>query len=311
MRLADTSLDRRTFLAAAAAAGAGAITGGLRAADKSAEPFKISLAEWSLHRALRAGKLDNLDFAKTAKQDYGIEAIEFVNQFFKDKAKDQKYLAELKQRAADLGVKMLLIMCDDVGDLGNPDDTKRTAAVENHFQWVEAAKYLGCHSIRVNARSSNTNFAESQKLAADGLRRLSEFGAKHGLNVIVENHGGLSSNGKWLSGVMKMVNLPNCGTLPDFGNFNVSKDEEYDRYQGVDELMPFAKAVSAKTHDFDEHGNEIHTDYFKMMEIVVKKHGYHGHCGIEYEGDKLSEPEGIKASKKLLERVREKMAASK
>jgi sugar phosphate isomerase/epimerase len=308
---AVSSVDRRTFLAATAAAGTTALAGPLTAEDKPQDPFKISLAEWSLHHALRAGKLDNLDFAKTAKQDYGIEAIEFVNQFFKDKAKDEKYLAELKKRAADLGVKMLLIMCDDVGDLGNPDDKQRNTAVENHYQWVEAAKFLGCHSIRVNARSSNTKFDESQKLAADGLRRLSEFGAKHGLNVIVENHGGLSSNGKWLAGVMKLVNLPNCGTLPDFGNFNVPSSEEYDRYQGVDELMPFAKAVSAKTHDFDEQGNETHTAYFKMMEIVVKKHGYHGYCGIEYEGPKLSEPEGIKASKKLLERVREKMAANK
>src|SRR5262245_44333112 len=251
--------DRRVFLqqsAAVAAAAFAGIAAPSAAADSRPSPFQISLAEWSLHRALNEKELDNLDFAKTAKQDYGIEAIEFVNQFFKDKAKDDKYLAELKQRAVDLGVKMLLIMCDDVGDLGDPDDAKRTRAVENHYQWVEAAKYLGCHSIRVNARSSNENFAESQKLAADGLRRLSEFGAKHALNVIVENHGGLSSNGKWLAGVMKMVNLPNCGTLPDFGNFNVSKDEEYDRYQGVDELMPFAKAVSAKTYDFDEHGNE-------------------------------------------------------
>jgi L-ribulose-5-phosphate 3-epimerase len=300
--------DRRTFLAASAAAGVAAMTGRMHAEEKPAEIFQISLAEWSLHRALKAGKLDNLDFAKTAKEDYGIDAVEFVNQFFMDKAKDQKYLGELKQRAGDLGVKMLLIMCDDVGDLGHPDDAKRTAAVENHYQWVEAAKFLGCHSIRVNARSSNQDFAESQKLAADGLRRLSEFGAKHGLNVIVENHGGLSSNGKWLAGVMKLVNLPNCGTLPDFGNFNVSKDEEYDRYQGVDELMPFAKAVSAKSHDFDESGNDTQTDYFKMMDIVVNKHGYHGYCGIEYEGSKLSEPEGIKATKKLLERVRTEMA---
>ena len=202
---------------------------------------------------------------------------------------------------------MLLIMCDGEGALGDPDEAKRTQAVENHYKWCEAAKFLGCHSIRVNAQSRGA-FEESQKLAADGLRRLSEFGAKHGLNVIVENHGGLSSNGKWLAGVMKLVNLPNCGTLPDFGNFRVSGEEEYDRYVGVDELMPFAKAVSAKSHDFDEAGNETRTDYFKMMDIVVNKHGYHGYCGIEYEGGKLSEPDGIKATKKLLERVREKMA---
>jgi sugar phosphate isomerase/epimerase len=299
--------SRRTFLGASAAAVAISSLPRTRVlADdkqKSTEPlFKISLAQWSLNKALFGKKLDNLDFAKTAKEDYGIDAIEFVNQFFKDKAKDEKYLAELKKRADDLGVKMLLIMCDDEGALGDKDEAKRTKAVENHYKWVDAAKYLGCHSIRVNAPSVK-DFEEAKKLAADGLRRLSEYAAKVQLNVIVENHGGLSSNGKWLSETIKSVGLKNCGTLPDFGNFH-----DYDRYQGVTETMPFAKAVSAKSHDFDADGNETHTDYFKMMKIVLDA-GYHGYCGIEYEGGKLSEPEGIKATKKLLERVREKLSA--
>ena len=307
--------SRRQFLAASAAAtAAAAMPCWVRAAasqDKAEKqpPFLISLAQWSLHKTLFDKKLDNRDFAKTAKEDFGIDAIEYVNQFWKDKAKDTAYVAELKKRADDLGVKTLLIMCDGEGNLGDSDNAKRTTAVENHYKWVEAAKELGCHSIRVNAASNrNLSFEEQQKLAADGLRRLSEFAAPHGLNVIVENHGGLSSNGMWLAGVMKLVDRKNCGTLPDFGNFRVSNDEEYDRYKGVDELMPFAKAVSAKSHDFNDTGDETRTDYFKMMEIVVKKHGYRGYCGIEYEGSKLSEAEGIKATKKLLERVREKMA---
>jgi L-ribulose-5-phosphate 3-epimerase len=301
-----TTPSRRTFLQASAAAAAVSslpLAKAVAEEKSKAEPlFKISLAEWSLNKTIRAKKLDNLDFAKTAKEDYGIEAIEFVNQFFMDKAKDQKYLAELKKRADDLGVKMLLIMIDNEGDLGNKDDAKRTLAVEKHYQWVDAAKFLGCHSIRVNARSTD-DYEEAKKLAADGLRRLSEFAAKQQLNVIVENHGGLSSNGKWLSETIKSVGLKNCGTLPDFGNFH-----EYDRYQGVAETMPFAKAVSAKSKNFDSEGNETETDYFKMMKIVLDA-GYHGYCGIEYEGSKLSEPEGIKATKKLLERVREKLAA--
>jgi sugar phosphate isomerase/epimerase len=303
--------DRRQFLAAASGlAAVAALPARLTAQDPKEPPFRISLAQWSLHKTLRAGKLDNLDFAKTTKMDYGIEAIEYVNQFWKDKAKDTAYVAELKKRAEDLGVKTLLIMCDGEGNLGDSDDAKRTTAVENHYKWVEAAKELGCHSIRVNAASNRSlPFEEQQKLAADGLRRLSEFAAPHGLNVIVENHGGLSSNGAWLAGVMKLVDRKNCGTLPDFGNFRVSNNEDYDRYKGVDELMPFAKAVSAKSHDFDAEGNETATDYFRMMEIVVKKHGYHGYCGIEYEGSKLSEPEGIIATKKLLQRVLEKMSA--
>lgn len=297
----------RSTLTAAATASLANLAAPVLAQDRTREPlFKISLAEWSLHRTLREGKLTNLDFPKTAKEDYGIDAIEFVNQFFKDKANDREYLADLKKRADDLGVKMLLIMCDGEGALGDADEAKRTKAVENHYRWVEAAKYLGCHSIRVNAQSSGS-YDEQLERAADGLRKLSEFGDKHAINVIVENHGGLSSNGEWLAAVMKRVNHKRCGTLPDFGNFNLGGGKQYDRYKGVAELMPFAKAVSAKSHDFDDQGNEIHTDYKKMMKIVLDA-GYHGYVGIEYEGSKISEPEGIKATKKLLERVRNELA---
>ena len=264
--------------------------------------FEISLAQWSLHKTLFGGKLDNLDFAATTRKEFGIDGVEYVNQFFKDKAKDKSYLAEMKKRAADAGVKSLLIMIDGEGNLGDPNSAKRREAVEKHFKWVEAAVTLGCHSIRVNARSSGS-YEDQQKLAAEGLRSLSEFAAKHGQNVIVENHGGLSSNGTWLAGVMKMVDLPNCGTLPDFGNFRIQGDEWYDRYKGVEELMPFAKAVSAKSHDFDDAGNETKTDYAKMMKIVLK-HGYSGYVGIEYEGGKLDEYAGVRATKALLERVR-------
>ena len=304
---------RRDFLKATAAVGAASA---VLSSDVMADhhhtdaPFKISLAEWSLHRTLRdkSKKLTNLDFPRIAKKELGIDAIEYVNQFFKDKAKDQKYLADLKQRCEDEGVKSLLIMCDGEGRLGDPDDKQRTKAVENHFKWVEAAKFLGCHSIRVNAGSKGS-YEEQQKLAADGLGRLSEFAKPHGLNVIVENHGGLSSNGAWLAGTIKMVDKDNCGTLPDFGNFNLGGGKMYDRYKGVDELMPFAKAVSAKTHSFDESGNETKTDYERMMAIVLK-HGYHGYVGIEWEGGGISEMDGIRKSKALLERVAAKMAKS-
>ena len=266
--------------------------------------YKISLAEWSLHKELQQNKITNMDFPKISKEEFGIDAIEFVNQFFKDKANDKAYLTELKKRCDDLGVYINLIMIDGEGSLGDPNEAGRTKAVENHYKWVEAAKFFGCRHIRVNADAKGQgSFEEQQKRAADGLRRLSEFGAKHKMNIIVENHGGLSSNGAWLAGVMKMVNLPNCGTLPDFGNFRVSANEEYDRYKGVTELMPYAKAVSAKTHDFDAAGNETHTDYKRMMKIVIDA-GYHDYVGIEYEGSKTPEREGIKLTKALLEKVR-------
>jgi len=197
-------------------------------------------------------------------------------------------------------------MIDGEGRLGDPDAKKRSQAIENHRRWIEAAGFLGCHSIRVNAASSGS-YDEQQKLAVDGLRRLADVAFEQGMNVIVENHGGLSSNGKWLAGVIKQVNRRNCGTLPDFGNFNLGGGKLYDRYKGVAELMPYALAVSAKSHDFDEQGNEIHTDYRRMMRIVLDA-GYRGHVGIEYEGGKLSEPEGIRATKRLLEKVRDELA---
>lgn len=302
--------SRRSFLTRSAALAAGsaltALAGKLPAADGKPAPFQISLAEWSLHRALKGGQLDNLDFAKTAKQDYGIEAIEFVNQFFKDKAKDKQYLAELKKRADDLGVRMMLIMIDNEGALGDANLRKRLQAVENHFQWVEAARYLGCHSIRVNAASSGSYDDQSSR-AADGLRALTEFADPFDMNVIVENHGGLSSNGQWLAATIRKVDHQRCGTLPDFGNFKLDADHEYDRYTGVAELMPLAKAVSAKSHEFDDKGDETRTDYRRMMRIVVRA-GYHGYVGIEYEGSKHSEPEGIRLTKKLLEKVRQEIA---
>lgn len=263
-------------------------------ANRDDKPFKISLAQWSLHKPLFAKQIDHLDFAKITKEKYGIEGVEYVNQFFKDKAKDEAYLSEMKKRAADVGVTSLLIMIDGEGALGDQKNDSRTKAIENHYKWVEAAKYLGCHSIRVNAETK-ADYEEGKKLAADGLRRLAEFAKPFGINVIVENHGGLSSNGKWLAETIKMTEMPNCGTLPDFGNFY-----DYDRYQGVEELMPYAKAVSAKSYDFDENGNETKIDFRRMMKIV-KDANYTGWVGIEYEGSVLSPDEGIMATKRLLE----------
>ena len=298
---------RRQFLAATAAglaAGRAARAMAWTRTPQRAPLFKISLAQWSLHKELQAKKLDHLDFARTAKRDFGLEAIEYVNTFFKDKARDAGYLKEMNTRAAGEGVTQWLIMCDGEGNLGDPDEAKRIGAVENHRKWLEAAKTLGCVTIRVNAASAGS-FEEQQKLAADGLRRLTEIGASMDLNVVVENHGGLSSNGKWLAGVMKMVGHPRCGTLPDFGNFY-----EYDRYQGVADLMPFAKAVSAKTHDFDAAGNDTNKDYRRLMKTVIDA-GYHNWVGIEYEGEKLPEREGILKTKQLLERVRDEMTRAR
>ena len=333
-------LTRRKFLKNSAAITGGVSIVGLSSAtisgySSSKDPlFKISLAEWSLNKsifgksrqlgweefaklltddpdALLQGDIKHLDFAKVARQDFGIGAVEYVNTFFFNKATNKNYLKEMKTIANGEGVKSLLIMCDREGALGDPDDAARTTAVENHYKWIDAANYLGCHSIRVNAQSEG-EYDEQIKLATDGLSQLTEYGIKYDINVIVENHGGLSSNGKWLSGVIDMVNHPRCGTLPDFGNFYLGTWEDkgndwYDRYVGVEELMPYAKAVSAKSHNFNEDGDEKDTDYSKMMRIVLDA-GYRGYVGIEYEGSDLSEMDGIASTKKLLEKVRDELA---
>lgn len=301
--------NRRTFLKqtgiiTAATAVAPSILSGC-----SGNAFRISLAEWSLHRALFDKEMTNLDFPAKA-EGMGIMGLEYVNTFF-DSAKET-YLSELLNRTQDLGMENVLIMVDGEGALGDLDDDKRQQAVENHYKWVEAAKYLGCHSIRVNARGDGTE-EEVAAAAVQGLGALAEYADKESINVIVENHGGYSSNGKWMSDVIRKVGSTNCGTLPDFGNFCITRvmdpetgerkcTDEYDRYKGVEELMPFAYGVSAKSHEFDDEGNEIHTDFYKMIDIV-KSSGYKGYIGIEYEGSQLSEEEGILATKKLLEKV--------
>ena len=319
-RKLDADLTRRSLLKAASAATAMAATATAagafprRSMEEDDPWFRISLAEWSLHRTLRMpaanGGITNLEFPGVARDSFGIEAVEYVNAFFRSpgpggedvaRGTDFGYLSDLRGACADADVKSLLIMVDGEGQLADEDDAKRRTAVENHFKWVAAAAFLGCHSIRVNAGGGGSAEAQAER-AADSLVRIARVGDDYDINVIVENHGGLSSNGAWLAGVMKRANNERVGTLPDFGNFY-----DYDRYQGVTDLMPYAKAVSAKTHDFDEAGNETKTDYVRMLEIV-KKAGYTGWVGIEYEGGAPDETAGIMATKKLLERARAELA---
>ena len=326
---AETQPSRRDFIKLATGAAAAAFAGvpGLSSAAGSSEPlFKISLAEWSLHNRMfkKAGAepLDHLDFCKTARS-FGIDGVEYVNQMFFDKANDQAYLGEMKKRQDGEGVTGLLIMCDREGNLGDPDDAKRAKTVENHLKWLDAAAFLGCHSIRVNAASNpKLTWDEQMKLAADGLHRLCEEGDKRGLFVVVENHGGLSSNGQWLTGVMNLVNHPRVGILPDFGNFYTDRNtgELYNPYKGLREFMPWVKkGMSAKAYDWDTGAGEFYTedrregremtlDYMRLIEIVTKG-GYHGYIGIEYEGEKHTEMDGIARTKKALEGVRASLAA--
>jgi sugar phosphate isomerase/epimerase len=292
----------------------------------SSDDFQISLAQWSLHRTFFGGAIDDWEaFGRTLMEDpdsvlqgadpgdfpsmaagYGIDTIELVNTFYFTKAEDEAYWSEFKKKSEEAGVTVGLIMCDLLGDLGDADPALRKAAVENHHAWVDVAAFLGAHSIRVNAAGEGTP-EEVADNAVDGLSMLGEYGASKGINIIVENHGGYSSDGSWLSGVIERVGMDNVGTLPDFGNFCVEDGSEgciveYDRYKGMAELMPYAKGVSAKSHEFDADGNEVSSDFLRIMKIV-RDSGFKGDVGIEYEGSQLSEDEGIKATKALLEKV--------
>jgi sugar phosphate isomerase/epimerase len=317
-----TPINRRSFLQTTAAGGAAlglglGLNGSILRADEvtgnpkpgKVGPFKISLAEWSLHRALRAGKLDNLDFPKVAREQYGIEGVEYVNQFFKDKAHDSVYLKDLKKRAADNGVTNVLIMIDGEGDLSAPDKGARAKAIDNHKKWVDAAAALGCHAVRIN---TGEHYSPTDVSAvAEACSALSEYGAQNKIHVICENHGGPSSNPDALLALMKAVNGSktvatgaNFGTLPDFGNFP-QKGGKYtiDVYDAIARMMPYAHGVSAKSYDFDDKGRESKLDFARIMKIVTDS-GYNGWVGIEYEGNRLGEPEGIKATKALLEAVK-------
>ncbi|MDY8138001.1 sugar phosphate isomerase/epimerase family protein [Aquimarina sp. 2201CG5-10] len=277
--------------------------------------FKLSLAQWSLHKEINSGTMNPLDFAQKASE-LGFEGIEYVSQLYTDEIKKdsdpergmQKLLEILKSKSEQHKIQNLIIMVDGEGDLAVIDEKERNQAVENHKKWVDAAQFLGCHSIRVNLFGT-TNPKQWLEVASDGLSKLSDYAATKNINVIVENHGYLSSNAALLVEVMKKVNKPNCGTLPDFGNFCLEREDgerwgancvkEYPKYQGVQEMMPYAKAVSAKSYDFNTEGNETSIDYKKMLGII-KKSGYTGFIGVEYEGERLSEIEGIKATRDLL-----------
>ncbi len=326
--------DRRDFLKKMSLATAGLTIGNSLFADRlsgSGAPyfFDISLAEFSFASDLWTGKMSNLDFPARSKKEFGINAVEYVSMFFNNKHTDTAYLSDLKKRSADEGVKNNLIMVDGA-NISDLDEAKRIKAVESHYPWVDAAKFLGCYAIRVNLGSMEMPGSSDDEFKAslDGYGRLLEYGEKAGIDIIVENHLGRSCNGQWLSGIMKQVNHKRAGVLPDFGNFCIKRSkpatndiagwlaskclEQYDVYKGIEELMPYAKGVSAKTHKFKADGEEADLD-FKRIFTIIKKSGFKGYVGIEYEGGLMRSmgkdesymlnADGVIATKKLLEKV--------
>jgi len=268
--------------------------------------FKLSLAQWSFHKALFDKRMDNLDFAAKAKS-LGFEGLEYVNTFFKDKAKNKTYLKEMNSRAAGEGLKNVLIMIDGEGNLAETNDKLRLKGIENHYKWVDAAHFLGCHAIRVNLRGGKVK-EEALKTSIDSLNRLSDYAKGSNINILVENHGGFSSDGDWMTKVFSHLKNKNTGTLPDFGNFCITRDKDhkcevaYDRYKGMQQLLRFAKAVSAKSHVFDAQGNEREIDYYRIMKMV-KEVGYRGFVGVEFEGNEVPEEKGVKLTRDLLIKV--------
>jgi L-ribulose-5-phosphate 3-epimerase len=301
-------MNRRTFIKSSATlAGALAVLPRDLFAAHHEPLFKISLAQWSLHRALQSKKIDNLDFPRVAKRDFQIDAIEFVDQFFADKPKDAAYLRELKKRADDEGVFCHLIMIDTNGPLGAANQAARNAAVEKTLPWIDAAKSLGCKMIRVNAYGDG-NADELRERITESCVKLADYAAKSNLAVVIENHGRLSSDPDWLVSVMKAVNKPNFGTLPDFGNF----PDNVNRYDAVEALLPYAKAVSAKSMRFDKDGMVTDTDFFRMMRLV-RDAGYPGgYLGIESAPPKAEEEyDAVRHTRNLLARIRDEHAKVK
>lgn len=290
--------------------------------------LKLSLSQWALHRAIFGNSKDNyeewqrllhsdpdrlwqgnlhpLDFPKKAK-DLGFDTVEYVNSLIFGHAQDKVFLTELKNRTDSEGIKNNLIMVDEEGFIGHPDSKERTIAIENHYKWMEASKHLGCPYMRVNAFSMG-KAEEQKKLAAEGLNRLAEKAAEFDLHILIENHGGMSSNADWLVETIELADHPLLGTVVDFDNFTFSEEfiwgdgDVYNRYEGVEKLMPYAKSVSAKTHAFDIRGFETSIDYSRMMNII-KDSGFNEYICVEYEGSRLTEEEGIIATKALIERT--------
>jgi hypothetical protein len=309
--------SRRNFIRQSlAGAGTIMIASSFRSFGNPEPEIQVSLAEWSFHRAIESGKMDHLDFPARAKKEFGISAVEYVNGFFggkkmdfREAAKNKAYLDELLKRSRDAGVVNHLLMCDDEGPLSAPGQKERRESVDNHKKWLDASKILQCRTMRVNLHGEGTS-DDRKNASVDSLGRLGEYAKPLNLNVVVENHGSVTSDADWLVDVMKQVNMENVGLLPDFGNFCITHpwgtiqegcDEKYDIYKGIQQMLPYAKGVSAKTYDFDGNGEQPLLDYKRLLGIV-KSSGFKGYIGVEFEGINQSEEEGIRNTQLLLKK---------
>ena len=314
-------MKRKEFIKLASTSALGISSLGYMSLQKPKELFfKLSLAQWSLHKNIKYGDMDPYEFAQVAKS-FNFSGIEYVTALYDnvmkvrdgDMSKAITFWARKNKKLAEINdIKNVLIMIDEIEGLAEENKSRRLKAVENHKMWIDAAEIMGCESVRLNLYGSS-NAEKWKDLSVKSLSELGSYAKISGVNVIVENHGRISSDIPKLMDVIYGVDMDNVGTLPDFGNFCMadegygsvfdgSCETVYDFYKGVEEMMPKAFAVSAKSNDFDENGDEKTIDYMRMMKIV-KSFGYTGYVGVEYEGNRLSEEEGIKATRDLLIKI--------
>ena len=297
--------------------------------DKS--KMDIGLQMYSFAPLIMQGKFDLLGFPDLVKNTYGINGAEYWSIPFMGRENDKDFLNDLKRRSDDIGVDNLIILVDDIDiktmqsgpSLASSNKNDRDTAIDYHKKWVDVAKNIGCHSIRINLRSEEENDQKILENSSESISKLIEFSKQDNISIVIENHGGITGDADWLVSLMKNVDSKHLGTLPDFGTYNFcikrgnlnfqslseNCEDQYDKYLGVKKLMPYAKGVSAKSHEFDKDGEELSTNYSRMIKIISESN-YKGYITIEYEGAMkgmfggegtyLNPHEGILATKKLI-----------
>ena len=297
--------------------------------DKS--KLDIGLQMYSFAPLIMQGKFDLLGFPDLVKNTYGINGAEYWSIPFMGRENDKDFLNDIKRRSDDNGVDNLIILVDDIDiktmqsgpSLASSNKNDRDTAIDYHKKWIDVAKEIGCHSIRVNLKSDESDNKKILDNSSESISRLIEFSKQDNISIVIENHGGITADADWLVSLIKNVDNKYVGTLPDFGDYNFCVDRgalnfddigkvcknQYDKYLGVKKLMPYAKGVSAKSHEFGKDGEELSTNYSRMIKIISESN-YKGYITIEYEGAMmgmfggegtyLNPHEGILATKKLI-----------
>lgn len=269
--------NRRSFLQTGVLASAALLSAPHAMSWPRPTENKISLATWSIVRSHRAGVWKLPDVARICREDFGIDGIEYVTGFFD--SVNYGYLQSLNRQAEEHGVENVLIMVDGEGPMVAEEKSERMQAAINHRKWVDIAGYLGCHAIRCNAFGGGPTYDEdpdSIQRAAESFSALVEYAREFEINIIIENHGGLSSDPRWLPDLCQAMDSNHFGLLPDYGNYNL---DEVNVYEAIDQAMPYAKGVSVKA-GWQPDGSHPQYDVERLLGISLES-GYSGYWGIE------------------------------